>query len=200
MLRWRGTRKTSGILCHMCERFIGDLERRKRKPEKSPPASTPRVRRKLLWLCLVLAIGVFSFPTGAKAFYSAQQKKGIGIFGGFSTTRKWRFMFALHRRRFCRLHLVVLVDLIMFTHIKSHIPRSKNPLSHVFLYFLPSRRTPVTDPMFDVSFSCIMLCHLRRYRYVNARKRGARHHPAVPHGWAAHARVADASRRDASHG
>lgn len=23
-----------------------------------------------------------------------------------------------------------------------------------------------TDPMFDVSFSCIMLCHPRRYRYA----------------------------------
>jgi hypothetical protein len=40
-----------------------------------------------------------------------------------------------------------------------------------------------TDPMLDVSSSCSMRCHPKRYRYVNAQKRGARHHAAVPHGW-----------------
>jgi hypothetical protein len=39
-----------------------------------------------------------------------------------------------------------------------------------------------TDPIFDVSFSCSMPYHPMRYRYVDAQKRGARHHAAVPHG------------------
>lgn len=161
----------------------------KEKTRKKSSFFNSTVRPKLLWIYLFLRWRLF--PDGCKSVSSAQQIKRIGILVVFET-RKWRFCSlyiedALPSTSRCTCRPNNVHTYLISTHILA-------AKSHCHMSFF-SRRTPVTDPMFDVSFSCIMLCHLRRYRYVNARKRGARHHPAVPHGWAAHARVADASRR-----
>jgi hypothetical protein len=97
--------------------------------------------------------------------------------------RDWRFVRSISKT-LCRLHLIVLVDLIMFTHAN----RFAN-YSHMLVF--PSSILPPTSPTqtisrsqyFDISVSCMLRCHQWRYRYVYARQRGARHHAAVPHGW-----------------
>jgi len=64
-------------------------------------------------------------------------------------------------------------------------------ISHCHMLIL---RAAFTDPMFDVSFSCTMLCHPRRYRYVKCTQ-ARRPSPCRATWMAAHARVADASKR-----
>ena len=104
------------------------------------------------------------------------------------------FFFSLFTSKtLCRLHLIVLVDLIMFTHINNaHINNTfAISLSHASLerQFLLSQFQCWTSRL---AASCCVTPG--GTGTSNAQKRGARHH-AVPHGGAAHARVADASKR-----
>ena len=78
--------------------------------------------------------------------------------------RKWRFV-RFTSKTLCRLHLIVLVDLIMFTHINNAQISITHLQSHCHMLHSSGIFT-FTVPMLDVSFSCIMLCHPRRYRYV----------------------------------
>jgi hypothetical protein len=118
----------------------------------------------------------------SKSILSASAKQRERIVDLFDP-RDWRFVRSISKT-LCRLHLIVLVDLIMFTHAN----RFAN-YSHML--FFPSSILRPTSPTqtisqsqyFDISVSCMLRCHQWRYRYVYARQRGARHHAAVPHGW-----------------
>jgi hypothetical protein len=94
-----------------------------RNTEKSPPASLDFREQKLFWLALLAYNGDFS-QARAKAI-PRFRKKGRNTAG--LKRRNWRFV-RFTSKTLCRLHLVVLVDLIMFTHIQ-HFCKS---LSHVF--------------------------------------------------------------------
>jgi len=122
--------------------------------------------------------GVFFFffflLTGQKAFYRPQQDNGRIV---VCSTPNWRFVRSISKT-LRRLHLIVLVDLIMFTHAN----RLQITLT-CFFFFLPHPpRSTFAVPIFDISVSCMLQCHHWRYRYVYARQRGVRHHAAVPHG------------------
>jgi hypothetical protein len=126
-------------------------------------------------------------PACAKAFSRPCEKKKGWDTAGFQETGLAVF-FRFHIETLCRLHLIVLVDLIMFTHIKQRI------CNLTVTCFSPAALFTFTDPMFDVSFSCIMLCHPMRYRYVKCTQ-ARRPSPCRATWRAAHARVADASKR-----
>ena len=184
MLRWREPRRTrtSRHSCHTSKMCLVD---RKRKPsEKSPPCfHSTFANKKFPWLaCLAIAM---ILRLVQKRFSRPCETKKDGILLVFKRGN-WRFFFSLVNtsKTLCRLHLIVLVDLIMFTHAN----RFAN-YSHML--FFPSSILPPTSPTqtisrsqyFDISVSCMLRYHQWRYRYVYARQRGARHHAAVPHGW-----------------
>ena len=141
--------------CHTSNKCL--VDRKRKPPKKSSGFHSTFREQKISWLAF-LAIAIDS-PACAKAYFSALKKYGWDT-AGFQE-KKWGFLFSLlTSKTLCRLHLIVLVDLIMFTHIKQRICNlTVTCYSRAALFTF-------TDPMFDVSFSCIMLCHPRRYRYV----------------------------------
>lgn len=123
---------------------------------KSPPASLDFREQKISWLAF-LAIAMILRLVQKRFLGPAKKRMGCCWFSRNGTGG----LFSLSSSKtLCRLHLIVLVDLIMFTHIKQRI------CNLTVTCFSPAALFTFTDPMFDVSFSCIMLCHLRRYRYV----------------------------------
>jgi len=87
--------------------------------------------------------------------------------------RKRRFV-RFTSKTLCRLHLIVLVDLIMFTHIKQHI------YNIAVTCFFP--RGPLSQIQCSTSRLAASCCVTPGGTGTsNAHKRGARHH-AVPHG------------------
>jgi hypothetical protein len=158
---------------------------KKKTSEKSPPASLDFREQKIYWLAF-LAIAMILRLVQKRFLGPAKKKKGWDT-AGFQETGLAVF-FRFHIETLCRLHLIVLVDLIMFTHIKQRI------CNLTVTCFSPAALFTFTDPMFDVSFSCIMLCHPMRYRYVKCTQ-ARRPSPCRATWRAAHARVADASKR-----
>lgn len=136
---------------------------RKRKPseKKSSCFHSTFANKKFPWLAF-LAIAMI-LRLVQKRFSRPCEKKGWDT-AGFSRKERAVFFSLFTSKTLCRLHLIVLVDLIMFTHINNaHINNTfAISLSHASL----KRHFTFTVPMLDVSFSCIMLCHPRRYRYV----------------------------------
>jgi hypothetical protein len=125
----------------------------------------------------------------ARAFFSFlftdwSKKRFIGLSktkGGLWFVRpgNWRFVRSISKT-LCRLHLVVLVDLIMFTHA-NRLPNH----SHMLFFSLPP--TSPTHQFRSPNISTFRLaacCSVTTggTGTVYARQRGARHHAAMPHG------------------
>lgn len=189
MLRWRETRKTrtSDILATRAKQV--SCGPKKKTSERSPPAfNSTFCEQKISLACL--SCNSDDSPACAKAFFSAlRQKKRMGYccfsreeIGGFS----FRFSniedaLPSTSRCTCRLNNV---HTYQTTHLQSHC--------HMLLsqrHFLLSQIQCLTSRL---AASCCVTPG--GTGTPNALKRGARHH-AVPHGGAAHARVADASKR-----
>lgn len=92
---------------------------KKKTSEKSPPGFQLDffANKKFPWLAF-LAIAMI-LRLVQKRFLPACETKKDGILLVFKRGN-WRFFFSLVNtsKTLCRLHLIVLVDLIMFTHIK----------------------------------------------------------------------------------
>ena len=109
----------------------------------------------------------FLFTDWSKAIYGPQQNNGRIV---VCSTSNWRFVRSISKT-LCRLHIIVLVDLIMFTHAN----RLQITLT---CFFFSSSHIPHAalsqSQYFDISVSCMLQCHHWRYRYVYARQRRAR--------------------------
>lgn len=177
--------------------------KKKNSPKKSPPTSTPRCDQNYSGLPFCLRWRLFP-ATGAKAFSLAPPKKRIGIFGWFSNTQGNGGFCSLYiedalpstSRCTCRPNNVHTYQ--THTHIHTLNLRSKEISTVTCLFsLLPSRRICLSQIQCSTSrlaASCCVTSGGTGTSSMHASEAPVTILPCHME-WAAHARVADASRR-----
>ena len=135
---------------------------KKKTSEKSPPAFTRLSRTKISLACL--SCNSDDSPACAKAYFLGPAKKRMG-YCWFLKKGNGGLFFAVHiedalpstSHCTCRLNNV---------HTYQQCTHQQRICNLTVTCLTRAAFLPFTDPMLDVSCSCIMLCHPRRYRYA----------------------------------